>query len=168
MEFEKLSRRPWGKGRGKKSFKEREANHKRLLNTENKQGWWGWGKRGKWVTGIEEGNFWNEHWVLCVSDESWESTPEARSTLYTPYTSCIANLTVNYILKTWFLFRCFLTLLLHFFLNNSFIEIQVMYHKIHPVEATVQWGLVSHRAVKPSPRSCLITASSPPKSSHTH
>ena len=32
------NRRPWGKGRGKNSYKQRgrEANHKRLLNTENK------------------------------------------------------------------------------------------------------------------------------------
>ena len=38
MEFEKLNRRPWGKGRGKNSYKQRgrEANHKRPLNTENK------------------------------------------------------------------------------------------------------------------------------------
>ena len=34
--YEKLNRRPWGKGREKKFQTEREANHKRLLNTENK------------------------------------------------------------------------------------------------------------------------------------
>ena len=39
VDFEKLNRRPWGKGRRKNnSYKQRgrEANHKRLLNTENK------------------------------------------------------------------------------------------------------------------------------------
>ena len=35
-ELEKLNRRPCGKGRGKNSFKQREANHKILLNTETK------------------------------------------------------------------------------------------------------------------------------------
>ena len=40
-------------------------------------------ERGKWVMGTEEGICWDEHWVLYVSDESWESTPEAKSTLYT-------------------------------------------------------------------------------------
>ena len=29
----------------------------------------------------EEGTCWDEHWVLYVSDESWESTPKAKSTL---------------------------------------------------------------------------------------
>ena len=34
----KLNKRQWGKGRGKNSYKQRgrKANHKRLLNTENK------------------------------------------------------------------------------------------------------------------------------------
>ena len=38
MDLEKLNRRPWRKGRGKNSYKQRgrEANHKRLLNTESK------------------------------------------------------------------------------------------------------------------------------------
>ena len=36
VEFEKLDRKPWGKGRKKKLQTEIEANHKRLLNTENK------------------------------------------------------------------------------------------------------------------------------------
>ena len=44
-------------------------------------------KRGKWVMGIEEGTCWDEHWVLYGSDESRESTPEAKSTLYTLYVS---------------------------------------------------------------------------------
>ena len=38
MDLEELTRRPWGKGRRKNSYKQRgrEGNHKRLLNTENK------------------------------------------------------------------------------------------------------------------------------------
>ena len=45
------------------------------------------GGRGKWVMGIEEGTCWDEHQVLYVSDESWESTLGPKSTLYTPYVS---------------------------------------------------------------------------------
>ena len=56
-----------GKGRRKKSNREREANHKRLLNTENKLRVDGVGEKGKWVMVIEEGTCWDEHWVLCVS-----------------------------------------------------------------------------------------------------
>ena len=55
MELEKLNRRPWGKGRGKNSYKQRgrEANHKRLLNTENKlRVDEGFGERGKWVMAL--------------------------------------------------------------------------------------------------------------------
>ena len=59
MDLEKPNRRPWGKGRGKNSYKQsgRKANHKRLLNTENKRrvDGGGVGKRGKWVMGNEEG-----------------------------------------------------------------------------------------------------------------
>ena len=65
MDLEKLNRRPCGRGRGEKLQKGREANHKRILNTENKlrvDG--GVGKRGKWVLGIEEGTCWDAHWVL--------------------------------------------------------------------------------------------------------
>ena len=90
VDLEKLNRRPWGKGRGKNSYKQRgrEANHKRLLNTENKlRVDDGMGERGKWVMGIEEGTCWDEYWVLYVSDESWESTPQTKSTLYTLYVS---------------------------------------------------------------------------------
>ena len=47
----------------------------------------GVGERGKWVMGIEKGTCWDEHWVLYVSNESWESTPEAKSTVYTLYVS---------------------------------------------------------------------------------
>ena len=36
MNPEKLNRRPWGRGRGKKKLQRgREANHKRLLNTKD-------------------------------------------------------------------------------------------------------------------------------------
>ena len=48
---------------GGKSFKQREANHKRLLNIENKLRVDGGRARGKWVMGIEEGTCWDEHWV---------------------------------------------------------------------------------------------------------
>ena len=45
MDLEKLNRRPWGRRRGKKLQRRREANHKRLLKTENKlrvdEGWEG-------------------------------------------------------------------------------------------------------------------------------
>ena len=37
--------------------------------------------------GIEAGTFWDQRWVLYVSNESWESTPEAKSTPYTLYVS---------------------------------------------------------------------------------
>ena len=42
---------------------------------------------GKWVMSIEEGTCWDEHWVLYVTDESWDSTPETKSTLYILYVS---------------------------------------------------------------------------------
>ena len=61
---EKLNRRPWGRGRKKKRLG-REANHERLLKTENKlKADGGVEGRGKWVMGIEEGTCWDEHWVL--------------------------------------------------------------------------------------------------------
>ena len=72
-----------GKGRKNKIKTEREANHKRLLNTENKQDCWrgvGWGWT-EWVMGIKEGTFWDEHWVSYVRGESLDSTPEAKTTL---------------------------------------------------------------------------------------
>ena len=63
-----------GEGKGKK---QRGRQTIRDLNTENKVrvDGRGLGERGKWVMGIEEGTCWDEHWVLDVSDESWESTP---------------------------------------------------------------------------------------------
>ena len=36
----------------------------------------------KWVMGIKEGIYGDEHWVLYVSDESINSTPEINITLY--------------------------------------------------------------------------------------
>ena len=39
--------------------------------------WW-----AKWVEGIKKGTCWEEHWVFCVSDESWGPIPETNSTLY--------------------------------------------------------------------------------------
>ena len=87
MELEKLNRRPWGKGRVKNSFKQRgRQTHKRLLNTENRMRADGGGEKGKWM-GSEEGTWWDEHWVWYVSNESWASTPETKSTLYTLYIS---------------------------------------------------------------------------------
>ena len=60
MELEKL--KIMGEGKGKKQFQtDRETNHKRLLNTENKlsvDG--GAGGRGTWVIGSEEGTRWDE------------------------------------------------------------------------------------------------------------
>lgn len=84
------------RGKGKNGLKQRgrEANCKRLLHMKNKLrvdgGWW-WRGRG-------ENGFWalrrhllDEHWVLYVSDESRESTPETKSTLYTLYISQVDN-----------------------------------------------------------------------------
>ena len=50
-----------------------------LLNTENKLRFGGGRELGKWALGIEEGTCWDEHWLLYVSDESWESTPKAKT-----------------------------------------------------------------------------------------
>ena len=44
-------------------------------------------EEGKWVMGTEGDTCWDEHWVLYVSGESWDSTPKAKSTLYTLYVS---------------------------------------------------------------------------------
>ena len=41
--------------------------------------------------GIEEGTCWDEHWVLCVSDESREPTPQTKSTLCTLHGSQLDN-----------------------------------------------------------------------------
>ena len=35
----------------------------------------------KWVMGIKEGTFWDEHWVSYVRDKSLHSTPEAKADL---------------------------------------------------------------------------------------
>ena len=39
----------------------------------------GW---AKWVMGMKESTCWDEYWVLYVSDESLNSTPETIITLY--------------------------------------------------------------------------------------
>ena len=57
----------------------------RLLNTENKlrtAGGMVMGGWVKWVMSIKKAPFWDEHWVLYVRDESLDSTPEAKTTLY--------------------------------------------------------------------------------------
>ena len=41
--------------------------------------------------GIEEGTCWDEHWVLYVSNEPWESTPKTKNTLHTLYVSQFDN-----------------------------------------------------------------------------
>ena len=77
-----------GHGEGKKNNikTDREANHKRLLNTENKlrlldRQWVG--EWAKWVMGlIKEGTCWDKHWVLYVSDEALNFTPETNTTPY--------------------------------------------------------------------------------------
>ena len=78
-----------GEGKGKQIVSNREgASHKRLLDTENKlKVYRGWGEKGKCVMGIEEGTHLEEQQVLYVCDESWKSTPKAKSTLYTLYIS---------------------------------------------------------------------------------
>ena len=68
---------------GKKK-REREANHKGLLTTENKLrvdggGW------ARWVMGIKEGISCDEYWVLYVSDESLNSTPETNTAICVNY-----------------------------------------------------------------------------------
>ena len=40
------------------------------------------GRWVKWVMGIKEGAFWDEHPVPYVRDEPLGSTPEAKTTLY--------------------------------------------------------------------------------------
>ena len=63
VETENLKQKTMGEGKEKKQFQtEREANHKRLLNTEYKLrvDGGGAGKRGKWVMGIEEGICWDK------------------------------------------------------------------------------------------------------------
>ena len=126
VDLEKLNRRPWGKGRGKFfSYKQRgrEANHKRHLNTENKLGVDGdVGERGKWVMGIEEGTCWDEHWVLYVGDESQESTPKTKSTLYIH--CMLANLTINYIKKhtSYEWCHCLLELCISKYITKVFYE----------------------------------------------
>ena len=49
------------------------------------------GERGKWEMCIEEGTYWDEHGVLYISDESRESIPKTKSTLYTLNISQLDN-----------------------------------------------------------------------------
>ena len=56
----------------------------------------GVGERGEWVMGIEEDTCWDEHWVLYISNESWESTPKTKSTLYTLYVRQLDNILIKY------------------------------------------------------------------------
>ena len=60
VEPEKLNGRPWGRGRGK-IVTEREANHKRLLNTENelRVDGGGTGRQEKSEMGSEEVTYWD-------------------------------------------------------------------------------------------------------------
>ena len=54
-----------------------------LRNRERTEGGWGGPPppAKEMRDGIEEGTCWDEHRVLYVSDESWESTPRTKSTL---------------------------------------------------------------------------------------
>ena len=70
-----------GEGKGKKSFQtEREANPQETLKyREQTEGCWrgaGLGGWTKWVMGIKQDTCWDENWVLYVSDESLNFTPE--------------------------------------------------------------------------------------------
>ena len=62
--------------------RERETNHERLLMMENKLRSDGGRFASRWVMGIEEGTRYDEYWVLHVSDESLNSTPETNTALY--------------------------------------------------------------------------------------
>ena len=42
----------------------------------------GGGEWAKWVMGIKEGTCCDEHWMLYVSDESLNSTPETNAARY--------------------------------------------------------------------------------------
>ena len=63
---------------------ERRGKPQETLNIrEQTEGWWR-EVGGEWarpVTGIKEGTR-DEHWVLYVSDESLNSTPETNTALY--------------------------------------------------------------------------------------
>ena len=80
-----------GEKKGKKRVTEREGDkvQETLKYREQTEGGWGLGERGKWVMGIEEGTYWDEHWVLHVS--LGESTPKTKSTLYALYVSQFDN-----------------------------------------------------------------------------
>ena len=60
--------------------KKREGNKPQdtLINKEQTVGSWKEDSGGltRWVVSTKEGTRWGEHWVLYVSDESLNSTPE--------------------------------------------------------------------------------------------
>ena len=66
---------------GRGGREEWETNHKRLLTIENKWREVG-GRCARRMMGIKEGICCDEHWVLYVSDESLNSTPETNFALY--------------------------------------------------------------------------------------
>ena len=55
-----------GGGEGGKIVTDREGGkpQETLEYGEQSDGCRGWGERGKWVMGTEEGTRWDEHWVL--------------------------------------------------------------------------------------------------------
>ena len=62
----------------------REANQKTHNHREQTEGCWrgvGWRERARWGMGIKGGPCRAEHWVLHVSDESLNSTPETNFTI---------------------------------------------------------------------------------------
>ena len=74
------------KGKKNKGQRERDKARKRLLSIEDKlmvtreeSGGGGWDKL---VLGIRKGTCWDEHWVLYISNESLNSTPETIIILY--------------------------------------------------------------------------------------
>ena len=73
------------KGRKNKIKTEREAKHKLFLNTEKRlrvAGGKVGGGLGYMGDGHKEGTCGDEHWVLCVSDKTLNSTPETIITLH--------------------------------------------------------------------------------------
>ena len=71
------------RGKGKK--RERKTSHKTLFKNRDKlrvDGGW-WVEDGfTWVMDIKEGICCDEYWVLYVSDELLNSTPETNIALY--------------------------------------------------------------------------------------
>ena len=152
-----------GEGKGKNSYKQRgrEANHKRLLNTENKlRGGGGVGGRGKWVMGIEEGTCWDEHWLLYGSNEPQEPTPKTKSTLYILYVSQCGNklyiymTCISYIYNNIYNNKLYITI--YITINYKYIYINKIYtrkqNKIGQVKEEILPG------IKPHPRLTVCKA----------